>query len=88
MTLLTSGAAADPNRSPVFLSDLSEEQRDAEFDRLQGLLPEDPENSILKKLAPSGNEAEDVPAEGGADQAPADSSTTTAPPADEAPANN
>ena len=40
MTLLTSGATADPNRSRVFLSDLSEEQRDAEFDRLQGLLPD------------------------------------------------
>ncbi|HKX67775.1 MAG TPA: peptide ligase PGM1-related protein [Intrasporangium sp.] len=40
MTLLTAGAAADPNRSPVFLSDLSEGQRDAEFDRLQGRLPD------------------------------------------------
>lgn len=40
MTLLTSGLPADPNRSRVFLSDLSEDQRHAEFDRLQGLLPD------------------------------------------------
>ena len=40
MTLLTSGASSDPHRSRVLLSDLSEAQRDAEFDRLQGLLPD------------------------------------------------
>ncbi|WP_274629435.1 CvpA family protein [Arvimicrobium flavum] len=50
---------------------------------LQGMLPEDPENSILNRFSP-GN-GEEAPADGGA--APADGGTNAAPPA-EAPANN
>lgn len=64
---------------------------------LQSLLPEDPENSILKRFSPSG--ADDVPAEGGTEQppaeAPADGGTAsppaeegTTPPAEQPPANN
>jgi membrane protein required for colicin V production len=66
---------------------------------LQSLLPEDPENSILKRFSPSGTGAEDVPAEGGTEQppadAPADGGTASppaeegaTPPAEQPPANN
>ncbi|HEX6055303.1 MAG TPA: hypothetical protein VFY98_05805, partial [Intrasporangium sp.] len=55
MTLLTSGATGDPTGSRVHLQDLSEEQRNAEFDRLQRLLPDvwramrlnEPDESVL-----------------------------------------
>jgi len=56
---------------------------------LRGLLPEDPENSILKRFSPSGSDAEDVPQEGATDtppaEAPAEGGTA---PAQQAPANN
>jgi len=60
---------------------------------LQSLLPEDPENSILKRFSPSGSDAEDVPAETGTEQpptegAPADGGAAATPPAEQAPANN
>ncbi|MCC6206100.1 MAG: CvpA family protein [Hyphomicrobiales bacterium] len=60
---------------------------------LQSLLPEDPENSILKRFSPSGADAEDVPAETGTEQpptegAPADGGAAATPPAEQAPANN
>ena len=55
---------------------------------LQGLLPEDPENSILKRFSPSGADAEDVPAEGATEQPPAEGATPATPPAEPAPTNN
>lgn len=53
---------------------------------LQGLLPEDPENSILKKFSPSGSDAEDAPQEGATDTPPAENGGAA--PAEQAPANN
>ncbi len=57
--------------------------------RLQALLPDDPENSILKRLQPGIEEepeaapegGETPPAEGGADQPPANSAPAEQPPA-------
>src|SRR5262245_23742056 len=57
--------------------------------RLQALLPDDPENSILKRLKPGGEEApeaapeagEGAPAEGGSEQPPADAAPAEQPPA-------
>ena len=57
--------------------------------RLQALLPDDPENSILKRLQPGGEETpeaapeggESAPSEGGAEQPPADSAPAEQPPA-------
>ncbi|MCO5071926.1 MAG: CvpA family protein [Rhizobiaceae bacterium] len=46
---------------------------------LEGLLPEDPENSILKRFSPGATPTEEAPAEGGA---------PATPPVEEAPANN
>jgi membrane protein required for colicin V production len=49
---------------------------------LQGLLPEDPQNTILEQFSPGG-ESEEAPAEGGAEQPPADAPADGAnPPAD------
>ncbi|MCB1466968.1 MAG: CvpA family protein, partial [Rhizobiaceae bacterium] len=48
-------------------------------DYLEGLLPEDPENSILKRFSAGATPTEEAPAEGGA---------PATPPIEEAPANN
>lgn len=58
--------------------------------RLQALLPDDPENSILKRLAPDEETAPEGSLESApAEQPPADAPTTEdAPPAETPPANN
>jgi membrane protein required for colicin V production len=63
--------------------------------RLQALLPDDPENSVLKRLQPGGQETpeaapggETPPTEGGTEQQPSDSAPAEQAPADQAPAEN
>ncbi len=57
---------------------------------LQNLLPEDPENSILKRFSPGAADSEDVPADSGAEQPqpPAEGGATANQPDEPAPANN